>query len=152
MLRSSAHSLLNAMERRAFVIVLTEPALLLSNRCHVDSDGAGLRAILPAVARQVRDFGVHDLILARHAGDVRTGAANPASLHDGRLSSGLRPCQAISFPAAPLPRTRTSNCSDWGMCSLVDHGRTGSPVRGGGVSHSNFSTVIGRSRLRVPVA
>src|SRR5215813_10151776 len=88
----------NAMERRAFVIVLTEPALLLSNRCHVDSDGAGLRAILPAVARQVRDFGVRDLILARHAGDVRTGAANPASLHDGRLSSGLRHVPSHKLP------------------------------------------------------
>ena len=57
-------------------------ALAPTNRCHIDGDGTGNRAIAPTVARQVCDFRARDLILAWHAGDVWAGAANPAVIYD----------------------------------------------------------------------
>jgi hypothetical protein len=39
---------------------------------------------------QMRDFGAANLILTRHAGDVRTGSADPPPLHDGSPSARSR--------------------------------------------------------------
>jgi hypothetical protein len=48
-----------------------------------DGDGPGHYSVLSAVMRKMSNFRVRNLILARHASDVGTGATNPASLHDG---------------------------------------------------------------------
>src|SRR4029077_9582323 len=60
-------------------------ALAPTNRFHIDSDGIGDRAIVLAVTSNVRDFRARNLILARHAGDVGTGSANPLSFHYSSL-------------------------------------------------------------------
>src|SRR5215470_8803451 len=60
-------------------------ALAPTNRCHIDGNGTGHRTILPAVARNMGYFRTRNLVLARHASDVRTRTADPTSLHDGSL-------------------------------------------------------------------
>jgi hypothetical protein len=62
-------------------------ALAPANRRHVNLDRAGHRAELRGVARQMRDLGASNLVLAWHACDVWTGAADPPALHDGGPSS-----------------------------------------------------------------
>jgi len=62
-------------------------ALALANLHHVDRHATGLRAELRGVPRHVRDARAPDLVLAGHAVDVRTGAADPVSLHDGSAPS-----------------------------------------------------------------
>jgi hypothetical protein len=54
--------------------------------------------------RKVRDFRARNLILAWHAGDVGTGAANPMSLHDGSAPSRLRHVPSDKFAARPAAK------------------------------------------------
>ena len=65
-------------------------ALALANRRHVDRDVTGHRTELRSVAHQMRDLRAPDLVLAGHAGDVGTGAADPPALHDGSPSARSR--------------------------------------------------------------
>src|SRR5881396_3052528 len=65
-------------------------ALALANLHHVDRHATGLRAELRGVPRHVRDARAPDLVLAGHAVDVRTGAADPLALHDGSPSPRSR--------------------------------------------------------------
>jgi len=64
-------------------LTLHHLALAPTDRCHIDGDGPGHYSVLSAVTRKMRNFRARNLILARHASDVGTGATNPASLHDG---------------------------------------------------------------------
>src|SRR2546425_3951428 len=57
--------------------------LALANPPHVDRHAAGRRAELRGVLRHIRDVRAPDLVLAGHAVDVGTGAADPLALHDG---------------------------------------------------------------------
>jgi hypothetical protein len=82
-------------------LTLHHLALAPANRCHIDSDGTSHRAIAPAVTRELRDLRTRNLILARHAGDVGTGATNPLSLHDGSPSSRLRHMPTQKLAARP---------------------------------------------------
>src|SRR6476619_6148854 len=63
--------------------------LALTHRGHVGLDGTCYCSELTRVVRQMRDFCAPDLILARHAGDVGTGPADPASLDDSRAPPSL---------------------------------------------------------------
>ena len=63
-------------------------ALAAQNSRHIGRDGTGCHAELRAVLREVRHPRTPDLGLAGHAGDVGTGAADPAALHE----SGPPPC------------------------------------------------------------
>src|SRR5580700_8419597 len=64
-------------------------ALALANCRHVDRDRPGHRAELRAVTRQMRDLRAPNLVLARQAGDVGTGAADPPALHHSSPPPGL---------------------------------------------------------------
>jgi hypothetical protein len=78
-------------------------ALALANLHHVDRDAIGRRPELRAVARDVRDVRAPDLVLARHAVDVRARAADPPALHDRRAPAGS--CQV---PGEQLPALSTA--------------------------------------------
>src|SRR5438132_12993402 len=65
-------------------------ALAAEHRRHVGHDGAGHHAEPLAVTREMRYARAPDLGLARHAGDVRTGTADPAALHEGGSPARLR--------------------------------------------------------------
>src|SRR5215469_3868528 len=78
--------------------------LASTNRGHVDSDGTGHRAIVAALTRKVCDFRARNLILAWHASDVGTGAANPASLHHGSPPSRLGHVPSDKLAARPTTK------------------------------------------------
>jgi hypothetical protein len=61
-------------------------ALTLANHRHIGRDGIGLRAELPGVMHQMRDFCAPNFILAGQAGDVGTRAPYPLPLHNGSPS------------------------------------------------------------------
>jgi hypothetical protein len=82
-------------------------AFASTNYGHIDSDRTGHCAILHAVPRDVRCSRARDLVLAGHAGDVWTGAANPASLHNGSPSSRL--CHVPSDKLAARPAAKDEN-------------------------------------------
>src|SRR5262245_29110085 len=63
-------------------------ALALAHHCHVNRAGLKPPAILRGVAHEMGDPRARDLVLARHAGDVGTGAADPLAFHDGSPPSG----------------------------------------------------------------
>src|SRR5215470_2079736 len=75
--------------RAARLVVLQMPgyltfnhfALASTNRCHIDRDRTGHRAMLCGVPRQMRNLRVRNLVLAGHASDVDAGAPNPLPLH-----------------------------------------------------------------------
>ena len=94
-----------------FDLAVDHVALALTHRGHVGFDGTCYRAELPRVMRQMRNLRAPDLILARHAGNVGTGPADPAALDDSRTSPDCAMCQANNLPPWPLPRIRTSTCS-----------------------------------------
>src|SRR5262249_31763381 len=58
-------------------------ALALANCGHVDSDRICHDAMLSTVRCRVAPFGIRNLVLAGHAGDVGTETATPPPLHDG---------------------------------------------------------------------
>src|SRR5882672_2580259 len=64
--------------------------LALANPHHVNRHAAGRRAELRGVLRHMRDVRAPDLVLAGHAVDVGTGAADPLALHDGSPSPRSR--------------------------------------------------------------
>ena len=78
-------------------------ALAAQNSRHVGRDGTGCHAELPAVLREVRHPGTPNLGLAGHAGDVGTGAADPAALHKGGPPPRLRqmPSDQLASLSAP---------------------------------------------------
>ena len=92
-------------------LVRNHVAFALADRRHVDGDRTGRDAVLRGMTDQMGDLGAADLILARHAGDIRTGAANPPPLDHGGSSPRFRHVPGYELAADPLPRTRTSNCS-----------------------------------------
>src|SRR4029079_10468797 len=55
-------------------------ALALADDSHVDHDRTGGHAELGGVAHEMRSLRAPDLVLAGHAGDVRTGATDPFAL------------------------------------------------------------------------
>src|SRR4029077_14345954 len=59
-------------------------ALTLSDASHVGPGRTCRQAELGRVVNQVHDLGAPDLVLAGQAVDIRTGAADPFSLYDGR--------------------------------------------------------------------
>ena len=65
-------------------------AFALANDRHVDGDGTGDRAELRGMACEMRDFRAPNLILAGQAGDVGTGAPDPAAFHDSSSSPRTR--------------------------------------------------------------
>ena len=83
-------------------LALHHLALAPTDRCHVNRDRIGYGAEVPAVTRNVRDLRTRNLVLAWHAGDVGTGAANPPPLHDDGLVPGLRqvPGQKLAASSA----------------------------------------------------
>src|SRR5258708_4958212 len=86
---------------------LNHVALALANRRHVDRDGTGFHAELRGVVHQMRDLGTPNLVLAGQAGDVGTGAADPAAFHDG--SPPPRPCQVPGEELAPLSAAKNED-------------------------------------------
>src|SRR5208282_6157513 len=56
------------------------------------------------MTRQMRDPGAPNLILARKAGDVGTGAADPPALHDRGASPRLRHIPSEQLPAKPAAK------------------------------------------------
>jgi len=74
---------------------------LATHHClHVGHDGASHDAKPLAVTREMRHPRAPDLGLARHAGDVGAGAADPAALDEGGSPAGLR--QMPGDQLAPL--------------------------------------------------
>ena len=71
-------------------LALHHVALALANRRHIGPDRPGHRAELSGVMHQMRHPRAPDLVLAGHAGDVGTGAANPAALDNGGSLPRLR--------------------------------------------------------------
>ncbi len=57
-------------------------ALALANLRHVDLDRPGDHAEFGRMAREMSDLGASNLVLARQAGDVGAGAADPPPLDD----------------------------------------------------------------------
>src|SRR5262249_50002078 len=97
-------------------------ALTLADLCHVGRDRtADHRAELGGVTRQMRDPRAPNLVLAGEAGDIGTGAPDPAALDDGSPSPDRAICQATFLPPSPLPRIRTSNRSASDMSFLHVH-------------------------------
>ena len=86
-------------------------ALTLANLRHVDLDRAGHHAELGAGAREMRDLGAVNFVLAWQACDVGARAADPFALDDRSALPRSPMCQAVSLPPPPLPRMRTSRCS-----------------------------------------
>ncbi len=83
--------------------LLNHVALALANLCHVGRNGTGdHRAELCRVLRQIRDLGAPNLVLARQAGDIGAGAADPPALDDGSPPPRLRhlPSQQLAAEAA----------------------------------------------------
>jgi hypothetical protein len=76
------------------------------------------------MTRQMSDLRAPKLVLAGHAGDIRTGASDPPPLHDGGPPADRAMCQASSLPAFPLPRIRISNRS--ACCIRLLHVRSAS--------------------------
>src|SRR4029077_10009705 len=79
-------------------------ALAPTNRCHIDSDRTGHRAVVLTVTRELRDFRTGNLILAWHASDIGTGATNPTSLHHGSPSSRLGHVPSDKLAARPAAK------------------------------------------------
>ncbi len=65
-------------------------SLAIADHRHVDGNWAGGHAVLGGVVHEMRGLSGPDLVLARHAGDVGTGAADPFALHHGGSAPGLR--------------------------------------------------------------
>jgi hypothetical protein len=65
-------------------------ALATQNSRHVGRNRTGCHAELRAMLREMRDPGAPNLGLAGHAGDVRTGPADPAALDKGSPPPRLR--------------------------------------------------------------
>ena len=80
-------------------LTLHHLALAPTDRCHIDGDGPGHHSVVGTVTRKMRNFRIRNLILARHASDVGTGATYPASLHDGGPAPGLRQVPSYEFAA-----------------------------------------------------
>jgi hypothetical protein len=85
-----------------FDLAVDHVALALADRRHVGLHRTGHRAELSGVVRQMRHLGAPNLVLAGHAGDIGTGAADPAALDDGSPPPRLRhvPCQQLAALAA----------------------------------------------------
>jgi hypothetical protein len=64
-------------------------ALAAEDRQHVGCDGTSHYTELPAVLGKMHHPRAPDLGLARHAGDIWAGAADPSALHKGRAPPGL---------------------------------------------------------------
>src|SRR5215469_381132 len=62
--------------------------LALANRRHVDRAGLERPAVFRGVTHEMGDPRARDLVLARHAGDVGTGAADPFAFDGGSPPSG----------------------------------------------------------------
>src|ERR1700678_1303242 len=71
-------------------LALHHLAFALTNLRHIDGDRTAHCATLRAVTRDMHCSRAGDLVLGGHTSDVGTGAANPASLHNGGSSSRLR--------------------------------------------------------------
>ncbi len=88
------HDQLGAAGRVALPVHGDQPvdhvALALSHTGHVDHGGARQHPELFRMLHQRGDLRAPDLVLARETVDVRTGAADPSSLHDGGAVSRLR--------------------------------------------------------------
>jgi hypothetical protein len=80
-------------------LTLHHLALALTDRCHIDGDGPGHYSVLSTMTRKMRNFRVRNLILARHASDVGTGAADPPSLDNRSLTPRLRQVPSYQFAA-----------------------------------------------------
>ncbi len=81
---------------------LDHVAFAFDDNAHVNRDRAGHDAESCAMACEMRDLGAPDLVLARQAGDVGTGAADPATLDHGSPPSRFRhvPGQQLAALAA----------------------------------------------------
>jgi len=75
-------------------------ALAAPNGSHVGRDGTGRHAKLLAVTGEMSDPRAPNLSLARHAGDIGAGAANPSALHKGGTPPRSR--HVPSYKLAPL--------------------------------------------------
>jgi hypothetical protein len=89
-------------------LVANHVALATPNRRHVDDDGTDHDAEFRGVTHQMRDFGAANLVLTRHAGDVRTGSADPPPLHDGSASARSR-----HMPSEELTTCSTAKDQDF---------------------------------------
>jgi hypothetical protein len=89
-------------------LVVNHVALAPANRRHVDGDGTGHDAEFRGVTSQMRDFGAANLILTRHAGDVRAGSADPSPLHHGSPSARSR-----HMPSDELATSATAKDQDF---------------------------------------
>jgi hypothetical protein len=58
-------------------------ALALTHLRHIDADATSRGAEMSRVVCKLRHLGAPDLVLARQARDVGTGAADPPPLHNG---------------------------------------------------------------------
>ena len=83
-------------------LALDHVALALDDRRHIGGDRAGHHAEPGTRARQMRDLGAPNFVLAGQTGDVWTGAADPATLDDGSSPPRLRhmPGQQLAALAA----------------------------------------------------
>ena len=66
-----------------FDLTIDHVLLAAANLPHVGLDRIGQRAELRRVLDQVGDPGAPEFVLGRQTGDGGTGAADPATLHDG---------------------------------------------------------------------
>src|SRR5262249_14342956 len=71
-------------------LVVGHATLDIAHGPNVARNRPRLRADLGTMTHERRDLRTPDLVLAGHAIDVRTGATNPSSLHDGRPSPRSR--------------------------------------------------------------
>lgn len=101
-------------------------ALAPPDLCHIDCDWAGDRAECRGAMGEIRYFRAPDLVLAREAVDIGTGAANPAAFHHGSASTGLRhvPGQIIAArPTAEDKRVKPLRFGHGQLRGLVDERR-----------------------------
>src|SRR6516225_939881 len=84
-------------------LTLHHRALALAYDRHIDGDGTGHGPVLHAVARRMRDFRARNFVLAWHASDIGTGAADPPPLHDRGLVSRLRHVPRNKLATGPTP-------------------------------------------------
>ena len=79
-------------------------ALAAAHHRHIDHDRTGHRAELRRVTRQMRHLGTANFILARHAGDVRTRAADPPPFYDGSALTRSRHMPSDQLAAGAAAR------------------------------------------------
>ena len=92
---------------------LDHVALASTNLRHVDFDRASDRAELRGVARQMRDLGATNFILAGQTRDVWTGAADPPALDDCGPASRARHVPSGQF--APASAAKDKNIVLFGL-------------------------------------